>query len=146
MSLKDLHTDQNNKPAGFVRVTRDMKGQEMTAEVKHTPGPWFPHWNGHYHTIDIGSGENDPSVAQVHRNHVINHDFREVKANADLISAAPDLLTAAKALDAYWTIDFPDGPYGGREYKKGLGGTLADDTVELWRTVRAAIAKAEGRS
>lgn len=57
--------------------------------------------------------------------------------------AAPQLLAVAVALDGAWTESFPDGPDGSREYLGGLG-HLSDDTVELWRACRAAIAAARG--
>lgn len=65
----------------------------------------------------------------------------EAQANARLIAAAPDMLMALQALDASWTETFPDGPDGDRRWVGGLG-TLSDETVTIWRTIRAAIAKA----
>lgn len=59
-----------------------------------------------------------------------------------LRDAAPDMLAALNKLDAWWTATFPEGPDGDRSYLGGLG-TLSDDTVELWREIRAAISKAE---
>lgn len=66
--------------------------------VSFTPGPWFPHWNGHYFTIDVGPQEFDPSVATVHMNHVLSLKDDDVKANAQLIAASPDLFEAATNL------------------------------------------------
>lgn len=47
-----------------------------------------------------------------------------------------ELLDALKALDKFWTSDFPEGP----EAHEGL---LSKDTLSIWRSARAAIAKAE---
>lgn len=80
---------------------------------------------------------------------VFNYPGQTEAIAAELVrrwNAHNDLLAAVKALDAYWTVDFPDGPDGDVEYKAGLGGVLADDTVQLWKATRAAIAKAEGRT
>lgn len=49
---------------------------------------------------------------------------------------------ALKALDDYWTADFPGGPEGSRVVMGGLG-TIADDTIEIWRKVRSALKEPE---
>lgn len=59
--------------------------------------------------------------------------------------AHDQMLSALSALDAYWSEDFPGGPDGSRVFLGGLG-QVSDDTMSVWRKVRAAIAKAEGRS
>lgn len=62
--------------------------------------------------------------------------------HAAMMVAAPQVLAALKALDAYWTEDFPGGPDGPRTVMNGLG-VIADDTIAIWKEVRAAIAAAE---
>ncbi|TXN33934.1 hypothetical protein [Methylobacterium sp. WL19] len=65
----------------------------------------------------------------------------EAEANARLIAAAPGMLAALKALDAHWTAAFPGGP-DAADLSYGLG-QIAPDTIAVWRTARAALAKAE---
>lgn len=65
-------------------------------------------------------------------------------ANARLLAAAPDLVEALQALDASWSEDFPDGPDGDLTFHAGFG-RMSDDTAALWRTIRAALAKALGQ-
>ncbi len=67
----------------------------------------------------------------------------EDRANGHLIGAAPDLLEAAKALDAYWTEWRPGGPETDDSDQLVQ---IADSTRVLWRQCRAAIAKALGTS
>lgn len=59
-------------------------------------------------------------------------------------AASPDMLVALMAVDASWTEEFPDGPDGSRNWNNV--GTLSSDTVAIWRSIRSAIAKADGRS
>lgn len=68
------------------------------AETKHTPGPWKVAAHSGQHRSFISS--NDESVLPIKNDgiyiaHVLGPDN---KANARLIAAAPDLLTALKAL------------------------------------------------
>ncbi len=58
-------------------------------------------------------------------------------ANARLIAAAPDLLEAARELDAMWTEDVPGGP-------DNAPSIFMPETLAVWRKFRAAIAKATG--
>jgi hypothetical protein len=128
----------------------------------HTPGPWsVPHFaqpdvncNCEYVLTDYLMG----AVCAVYasgkgddwQKHGDNPRFAEAVANAHLIAAAPDMLTALKTLDAFWTKDFPDGPGDASEPADTLlaavKARLTTDTIELWRNVRSAIAKAEGRA
>ena len=91
--------------------------------AKHTPGPWKVRRNG------AGGWSIDPArgmgVART------GPWCREAEANARLLSASPDLLTACKA----W-IDYLADPDAG------------DDRTEdvLLAAMRAAIAKAEDPS
>lgn len=59
------------------------------------------------------------------------------------IRAADDMLAALQAIDTFWTNSFPDGPEGSRKALGGLG-TISDDTIEVWRTIRAALSRALG--
>jgi len=118
----------------------------MTTEAKHTPGPWTAvkgdhgeSWGG-YWQIDA---EFD-AVACNQFCHAGARDQAVSEANAHLIAAAPNLLSALERLDADWTKTFPDGPEGSLDYY-GIG-KMADETVSIWRDIRAALAKARGQS
>lgn len=90
----------------------------MTA---HTPGPW--HFDGHQYDHIVWSSD---------RNRVcFLTSTGPTEANARLIAAAPDLLAALKDMvdGAPLECGEPDCPDCGP-----------------WRTARAAIAKAEGRT
>lgn len=100
----------------------------MTSTTQHTPGPWYIKRIGN--EINAGSWEilcqlDDSFVAQLYRINKIPH--KEVKANARLIAAAPELL---KALNM-------------------IVNTENQDYITTVRTMREiakqAIAKAEGR-
>jgi hypothetical protein len=65
--------------------------------------------------------------------------------DARLIAAAPEMLAALRAMDDFWTSSHPAGPDGDPTTMGGLA-TLTDETLDVWRGVRAAIAKAEGKS
>lgn len=69
------------------------------------------------------------------------NDGISAEARAQMEHAAPELLAAAKMLDDFWTKSHPDGPDGNPKYAGGLG-VLTDDTLNVWRTIRRAIAKA----
>jgi len=90
----------------------------MSGEAKHTPGPW--EFDGPEHAIIVWS---DPQ----HRVCFMTSDGA-ARANARLITAAPDLLAAAQGIRR-WSID---------------SATPIPD--EFFRPLRAAIAKAEGRA
>lgn len=60
-----------------------------------------------------------------------------------LHAAAPDMLKALKAIDDFWTSSHPEGPDGDPTIMGGLA-KISDDTLDVWRTIRAAITKAEG--
>jgi len=111
-------------------------------KTKTTPGPWFASAlltaDDGWHFATVGpfavKGKNqhyEDTIAEVSG---INHD---AKANARLIAAAPDMLTALKEavrVDAeLW-----------RENKMKPSRTM--ECEESLRMVLAAIAKAEGRS
>lgn len=100
--------------------------QEIT--MPHTPGPW---------TCDVDEAIGgsiqvypeghflEPWIADVKGEHVGPQSREEIKANARLIIAAPDLLAILKAAAEDDTVQWHDG--------------------SLLKAAREAIAKAEGR-
>lgn len=120
---------------------------------QHTPGPWkVPHFARPEVNCNCGYvlvGHLMGAVCTVHTTAEgsdwtksgDNPRFDEACANALLIAAAPDLLEAARALDALWTKDVPHGPG-----KPGENSIFAPETLDVWRAIRAAIAKATGAS
>ena len=101
----------------------------MSTQTKHTPGPWVI--NSLYAKVSDVLTVHAPNTnnAQIcslaaMRGHM---DESEQTSNARLIAAAPELLDVAKAIAAEWQRS-PNIPYPQRE------------------TLRAAIAKAEGRA
>lgn len=115
---------------------------------KHTPGPWECVWSeddGHVIRMSsaLGGANGYESHHCIEYQHGLYPDdgdqFKEAKANARLIAAAPDLLAALKALLSFhqvrWVQD--EGPDG--EGWKSTELTAAFDAAD------AAIAKAEGQ-
>lgn len=97
------------------------------SEAKHTPGPWtFDH---DWHRLPTVLGADGRHVCLIEK----KREIAECKANAALIAAAPDLLTALKALRI-----------------QALQSSVADPANEWGREAlaltSAAIAKAEGRA
>lgn len=64
-------------------------------------------------------------------------------ARFHMLRTAPAMYAALEALDRSWTESFPGGPDGERAFAGGVG-RLSDETVDLWRTIRAALAQARG--
>lgn len=98
-------------------------------ETLHTPGPWLA-------VVTDTTCGGEPAIWEITDKHggVIAEDISHNPSNAALIAAAPDLLSALQ--QAYNAIawDIP-------------GGGLSDqEEEELLDTLRAAIAKAEGRA
>lgn len=110
---------------------------------KHTPGPWK------YQCVNAGNiGSKDAVTVEANDGHIalikrimqengrdtfghvvkVRRNLLEVKANARLIAAAPDLLEAVKGCDAW------------------LGGIPKERMPGFVAQLRAAIAKAEGAS
>ncbi len=111
--------------------------------MTHSPGPWTAQEPTDDVFPDINITRPDGLAVGVA---VVNGDItlEEAKANAAMFAASLELLAFAKALDASWSEAFPGGPDGPRTYLGGLG-QLSDESADMWRQCRAAIAKAEGR-
>lgn len=91
----------------------------MTNKSKHTPGPWVRRSiPGHLFEIHQ-EGDKDGIVLRLRGGMV------PMLADARLIAAAPELLAAARLVDAAFSH-------------------LGDDDHEAWAAIRAAIAKATG--
>jgi hypothetical protein len=103
-----------------------------------TPGPWVLDGPDNRHVVDrayhVIEGGNGLMPKGFRVSGIISID------DARLISAAPDMLAALQKIDADWAETFPDGPDGNRDWH-GLG-KLSDETADVWRSIRAAIAKA----
>ncbi len=71
--------------------------------IKHTPGPWVSHNdnNSEYMDIDSKSGKRISSVLIIS-----DEDLQEDEANAKLIAAAPELLSAIQNLLSSYQADF----------------------------------------
>ena len=106
------------------------------SEMKHTEGPW---------EVDgfaiVGGGQTICLMGEIDGFERGYAPCKNDGPNSKLITAAPDLLAALGRLDAYWLETFPGGPDGDVSYAGGIG-QLADECVDLWRDIRAAIAKA----
>lgn len=97
--------------------------------MKHTPGPWSVGW-------PFAAGEGDElDIVAVNKGGIAflkviptghANNMEVLRANADLIAAAPDLLEALQAVVDAWNHE----------------GTM----LEAERLTLAAIAKAEGRA
>ena len=96
--------------------------------MSHTPGPWVAHegWPSDVWHVDMPERAYSVVVSRADSDDEMTVD--EVKANASLIAAAPDLLAAARLANQE-LIDM------------GQGSSGSPALVALW----AAIAKAEGR-
>lgn len=102
--------------------------------MTHTPGPWIVGAEQDNRAAIVSNCEYY-HVAHVLRGGAIKKHRRtrqQTLANARLIAAAPDLLTACKAYEAYWA---PTGKWSGDPA-----------LLEIRRQMQAAIAKAEGKS
>lgn len=93
----------------------------MTEAVKHTPGPWQIEDHG---SLYVSTMHPVPVFELVPLVGLPD----EHRANARLIAAAPELLEAAKRLEAEFGL------------------ALNKKTMEAVHFARSAIAKAEGRS
>lgn len=106
-----------------------------------TPGPWHPvsGQGAHHNDVYIRAGERHadgswPAVAKCCSSGIGGRVA--VQANSQLIAAAPDLYEACKALvDARLIADVDSAPT-----------TSEPEAIRVSRLVRAALAKAEGRT
>jgi len=103
--------------------------------TNYTPGPWEPDIRLAQAMVTDSNGNAIADIAR-HEFSATEQSYADVciAANARLIASAPDLLSALQ--EAYNAIawDIP-------------GGNLSDTEAEtLLDTIRAAIAKAEGRA
>ena len=100
--------------------------------MEHTPGPW-----------EISGGTNskrslfvwrkeEPGFIEPHGIATVHGELAEVKANARLIAAAPDLLEACRGL----LMD--------TRHRHKYHGPMKCDRCEAYQAARAALAKAEG--
>jgi hypothetical protein len=114
--------------------------------AQHTPGPWIAVVNEPKRGNDgllyaVATGPKDR--IREHLCHILD-GLGSINPRADcyLIAAAPDLLEALQALDADWSSFWPLGPdipTSGDRVE-----AIAPKTAEIWRTARAAIARATG--
>jgi len=103
--------------------------------ASHTPGPWVAELGEAYNVRAPHGG----IVAQIH--HLKGRygmegrvDAQEGAANAQLIAAAPDLISALQSILAIVECGATDDP-----------DEVAADFWAIAKTAKAAIAKAEGR-
>jgi len=103
-----------------------VKKPTATATGQHTPGPWIAKgWeNLCVNAFDPIAGECTLSLAAGRR----DASLEELRANAALIAAAPELLSALKK----WATFARD--------------NYTDEDIPWLDEMRAAIAKAEGRA
>lgn len=117
----------------------------MAETVKHTPGPWKAVKATHGPIDILDSRGRD--VVTIYGGGV---ETESQGANARLIAAAPEILDTLKAVYADHTYETPSGYINCRfcDCNTDHEGTFRDTHDEdcLIRPVRAAIAKAEGRS
>lgn len=96
-------------------------------QAQHTPGPWEVLAG----TI-VQEQNNGPTITSLKESlDDRHHDFFEIRANARLIAAAPELLEALKEL-------------AGVEFRHGSQAERNRQFAEAQAAARAAIAKAEG--
>lgn len=100
----------------------------------HSPLPWLIEedsktsiWSGGHYVAEAYDG-GEGTAAFIHR----------------ACNAHYQMLEALKALDAWWTDSFPAGP-DAADVSYGFG-KLSEDTLAIWRQVRAAIAAAEAEA
>ena len=94
--------------------------------MTHTPGPWS-YWPKSAYPEGVISQDATTTHIAVP---VFHPDVNRTTANARLIAAAPEMLATLETVDDYLAIDRGDG----------------DKWRDIRAIIRAAIAKAEGRS
>jgi hypothetical protein len=129
-------TDQDRcqnapQPASAGHPSRETAGPGSTVTEQRTPCPWFAVWNGNYWEINIDDDQYAHTVAAVWAR--VPGLRVGAEADARLIAAAPDMLTACK--HALTIVN---------EYEASPTGYAG--TIVLRKLLEDAIAKAEGRS
>ena len=107
----------------------------MSEQARHTPGPWQSRWQEAtddfaHPIIAIETCEGAGDVAGIH---YASRDGED-EANARLIAAAPDLLTALQAVMAAWLTE------------AGHGDGILEEHGPALDAARTAVAKATGTS
>ena len=98
--------------------------------TKHTPGPWVVQHEGSQ-TIIVSRTAQESDSGGPTVSYIYNHESRQSKANARLISAAPELLEALQlALATLNRVHPPTSPF--------------DSTQGTRDVINAAITKAKG--
>jgi hypothetical protein len=98
---------------------------------KSTPGPWVIDWN--VSRLDIFGSDETTLVASLRRSTLSQAIDEAARANARLISAAPEMYEALRDVSEYLDA-IPESAAGGD-----------DEAASLARKCRAAIAKVEGK-
>ena len=125
----------------------------------HTPGPWVVGCKLTPNGVYTVNGELIANTHSASRTLRRDEQIAEQDANARLIAAAPetaaerdklkevnaDLLAALKRVDQSWTEWLPCGPYD-ESLTTGPIVRIYESTISIWKQIRAAIAKAEGKS
>ena len=106
----------------------------MSAETKHTPGPWHNGQGPHNRSREI-FGPSGWLIADCRTN---QRSIKEEEANARLIAAAPEMLEAL--LEALKVVEIAS-----RYCPKSIKNTDRFSLLNIEaNSIRAAIAKAEG--
>lgn len=121
-------------------LTASIPGGDEAGGAGHTPGPWFPRFNGHFWEIGIGPVEHSPSVASVYLNPHANVTDAVRRANARLIAAAPELLASCR--EAAKTFRRYEAMHADRDSVAGAQNAAANASYA--KSLESAIAKAVG--
>ena len=108
---------------------------------KHTPGPWEMRRDGFVYSVATGERVCSPH-STLPDSKKVSEQLKDLKCNAFLIAAAPDLLAALKmALPTLQTLKFEaDCSYG-----SNFSRTRAETNRRNYEAAVDAIAKAEGK-
>jgi hypothetical protein len=124
----------DNLPSAFPSTERKPKTKtKIMNNTLHTDGPWAVRYTDNGLRIVYSDGEIRSHVADLHSMSLCE-EHGSLRANANLIAAAPDLLSALEGAYNAIAWDIP-------------GGKLDDQEEEtLLDVIRAAIAKAKGEA
>lgn len=131
-----MREDKNDLGATPQRSMEAGSIEPDAATARHTEGPWRVRVTG----CDTPLGSALGTITYIESGDVeiaVMYDDTDQAANAHLIAAAPEMYEALKAHDAYML----DAGYSGPD-----DSALHHKAAFNWTRVRAAIAKAEGRS